>query len=213
MYICYHYLYQANTCKAESYSRGLFRRQQQANITAQDLDAFGYSGPVKVSYPMYAYNQSSSVMTGLNELNLPNMADMSSGNMSGAALLPLTVDPSSNDRSDARTAYLDPYLERPNLNVITGEMVTQVLLESVASNISSVASSFNSTLSSSAGTPLSMSVPNSRSAPIGSWSWRTRRNARLSHMLPRQSLPLSGNRPSLRAIGVEVSFVFSDNLI
>ncbi|PSK59293.1 Cellobiose dehydrogenase [Elsinoe australis] len=191
--------------KAESYSRGLFRRQQQANPTAQDLDAFGYSGPVKVSYPMYAYKQSSSVMAGLNELGLPSMADMSSRDMSGAAILPLTVDPSSNDRSDARTAYLDPYLERPNLNVITSRMVTQVLLESVASNSSSAPSTFNSTLSSSTGTPLSTSVLNLRSASIGSWSWRTKRNARLSHTLPRQSLPLSGNRPSLRAVGVEIA--------
>ncbi|PNS18339.1 Cellobiose dehydrogenase [Sphaceloma murrayae] len=120
--------------KSETYTRSLFRRQSPSNLTVEDLDAYGYSGPIKVSYPTYAYNQSSSVMAALNELGLPSIADMSSGDMSGAAVLPLTVDPDVNERSDARIAYADSMLERPNVNVVTGETVTQILLESETSN-------------------------------------------------------------------------------
>ncbi|KAF4549066.1 GMC oxidoreductase-like protein 1 [Elsinoe fawcettii] len=201
------YLTQGRT---ESYFAGLSRRQQIPAPSAQELDAFGYSGPVQISYPVYAYNQSSSILAGLNELGLPSMADISSGDMSGAAILPLTVDPSTNERSDARTAYLDPFLERPNLNIVTGQTATQILFEQNAPNSSSSASIFNGTTTASIQTPLQsvyrrlVDDPTS-GAPIGSWSWRARQRFDKPHLVGRQFAGSSRVSSLLRALGVEIA--------
>ncbi|KAL9019856.1 MAG: hypothetical protein Q9185_002905 [Variospora sp. 1 TL-2023] len=44
------------------------------------------------------------------------------------------LDPINQTRSDARRAYFDPYVSRPNFHVITGQFVTRILIEGVGSN-------------------------------------------------------------------------------
>ncbi|KAG8628193.1 hypothetical protein KVT40_004066 [Elsinoe batatas] len=194
----------------ESYFAGLSRRQEVAGPTAQELDSFGYTGPVQISYPAYAYNQSSSILAGLNELGFPNMADMSSGAMSGAAVLPLTVDPSTNERSDARTAYLEPYLARPNLNIVTGQTATQLLFDN-SSSLTTPASAFNGSTAIPSLLPLQSGVgqrseDTQSAALIGSWSWKRSQRANLPHLIRRQQVPNTFLRPAgLRISGVELA--------
>lgn len=59
----------------------------------------------------------------------------------GAFTSPSSIDARNQSRSDARVAYFDSVLDRPNLHVASEQRVTQILLEgqqqSTASNISS----------------------------------------------------------------------------
>jgi len=102
------------------------------NISSTDVDLHGYNGLIKVSHPAYNYNQSNAVLAGLSKLGVSGLSDMGAGDTSGAASLPLSVNPAGTLRSDARSAYLDPYISRPNLWVITNQLATRVLFNDIA---------------------------------------------------------------------------------
>ena len=87
----------------------------------------GFDGPVNVSFPKYFWNSSAVLFEALNELGVPTAYDPNTGWIAGASFLPMNVDPASEERSTARTAYYDPYQERENLWVSTGQTVTQLL--------------------------------------------------------------------------------------
>lgn len=42
---------------------------------------------------------------------------------------PSSMSVQNQSRSDGRTAYLDPVIDRPNLHIATEQTVTQILLE------------------------------------------------------------------------------------
>lgn len=56
----------------------------------------------------------------------------------GVFVAPSSISASNQSRSDARTAYFDTVLERSNLHIASGQMVTQILLaaDGVTSNAS-----------------------------------------------------------------------------
>ncbi|MCJ1429295.1 hypothetical protein MMC29_007208 [Sticta canariensis] len=93
-----------------------------------DPAAHGTSGPVQVSYPKYFYPQSINLFDGLNYLGVPTEFDPNDGSSAGAAFVPTDLDPENQTRSDARRAYFDPFRDRPNFHVITGQHVTRVLI-------------------------------------------------------------------------------------
>ena len=101
---------------------------EQFSIQAYE-PAHGYSGPVNVSFPRFFWNSSAVLFDALNELGIPTAYDPNTGLITGASFLPLDLDPVTQERSTARKAYYDPYIGRPNLFVITGQIVTQVLFE------------------------------------------------------------------------------------
>ncbi|KAF2152383.1 GMC oxidoreductase [Myriangium duriaei CBS 260.36] len=126
---------------------GLPRRQsaaiQEMTGPVQSLVPASTNGllqPVKVSYPSYVYNQSSTVLSALAELDFSS----SSQSATGVAVLPLFVDSATNHRSDARSAYLDPVLVRPNLHVVTGQMATRILTQSSPAQLDDLGHSANS---------------------------------------------------------------------
>ncbi|KAL9120381.1 MAG: hypothetical protein Q9187_003059, partial [Circinaria calcarea] len=98
--------------------------------------------PIAVSYPKYFYPQSRNLFAALNLLGVPTAFDPNDGLTAGAALVPTDIDPINQTRADARRSYFDPYATRKNFHVITGQQVTQILIEGntgddVASNPSS----------------------------------------------------------------------------
>lgn len=99
-----------------------------------DPEVHGFKGPVSVSFPEYAWNSSAMLFGALNELGIPTAYDPNTGRVAGASFLPLNLDPSTETRSTARTAYYDPIITRPNLWVSTGQYVTQVLFANAATN-------------------------------------------------------------------------------
>ncbi|KAK0512236.1 hypothetical protein JMJ35_005364 [Cladonia borealis] len=94
----------------------------------------GTSGPVQVSYPKYFYPQSINLFAGMNLLGLPTQYDPNDGTSAGPALIPTDIDPNNQTRSDARRTYYDPYVDRSNFHVITGQHVTRILIDGVGSN-------------------------------------------------------------------------------
>jgi len=48
--------------------------------------------------------------------------------------VPTDLDPNNQTRSDARRTYFDPYASRRNMHIITGQHVTNVLIENVAAD-------------------------------------------------------------------------------
>lgn len=74
------------------------------------------------------------MFAALNYLGVPTQFDPNDGSSAGAAFVPTDLDPVNQTRSDARRAYFDPYVSRPNFHVITGQFVTRILIEGVGSN-------------------------------------------------------------------------------
>lgn len=74
------------------------------------------------------------LFAAMNSLGLQTQFDPNDGTSAGPAFVPTDLDPKNQTRSDARRTYFDPYVNRPNLHVITGQHVTRVLVEGVANN-------------------------------------------------------------------------------
>ncbi|KAL9620378.1 MAG: hypothetical protein Q9160_005078 [Pyrenula sp. 1 TL-2023] len=72
----------------------------------------------------------------LEELSIPVIADPNAGGDAGGYYLPSIMHPTNQTRSDARRAYLDPYIGRPNFNVIYNSHVTQILFQNFTTNVS-----------------------------------------------------------------------------
>ncbi|SLM34007.1 Glucose-methanol-choline oxidoreductase, N-terminal [Lasallia pustulata] len=94
----------------------------------------GTSGPVNVSYPNFFYPQSANLFAALNYLGVPTAFDPNDGTTAGAAFVPTDLNPDSQTRADARVSYYDPYATRENFHVITGQHVTQVLIDGTTNN-------------------------------------------------------------------------------
>ncbi|KAH9438672.1 hypothetical protein MCOR27_001459 [Pyricularia oryzae] len=93
-----------------------------------DMSFHGTSGPVEVSFPRFVYNQSYAVLKGYKELGLPMLKDMNTGITAGVVFSPSSMQAINQSRCDARVAYLDPVMERPNMHVAVGQMATRLLL-------------------------------------------------------------------------------------
>ena len=106
----------------------------------------GNNGSVHVSYPRYFYNQSSelhiglystivsdlgvaNVLDGFSELGIPIIDDPNNGTAAGAMLLPSSMHPTNQTRSDAREAHFNSADHRSNLHVATGQTVTRLIFE------------------------------------------------------------------------------------
>ncbi|KAI1086465.1 putative GMC oxidoreductase [Rostrohypoxylon terebratum] len=93
------------------------------------IEKHGEKGLVEVGYPNYYYDQSHNFLDGIQELAIPINKDPNSGNATGASIIASSIMADNQSRSDARIAYLDPILDRPNLHLVTGRTVTRVLYD------------------------------------------------------------------------------------
>ncbi|KAL1876497.1 hypothetical protein Daus18300_002741 [Diaporthe australafricana] len=94
-------------------------------------DYHGGEGPVSVAFPRFFYDQSANFLAAMTEMGLPLVSEPNDGTCVGAMINPSSMSAANQSRSDSRTAYLDPVMDRPNLHVATEQMVTRVLLEEV----------------------------------------------------------------------------------
>lgn len=94
----------------------------------------GEDGPIHHSYPAISYPdvggflQSIKGLTGLN-IN----QDAYGGNNSGPFLSISSINPTNWTRSFSRTGYLDPYVYRTNLHVLTGYQATKIVFDTSGS--------------------------------------------------------------------------------
>lgn len=110
------------------------------NVDTSTQDAFhihpnmayhGYAGPVSVTYPNFIYEQSANLLSGMEEMGLSIISEPNDGTCIGAMINPSSMSVQNQSRSDGRTAYFDPVIDRSNLHIATGQTVTRILLETV----------------------------------------------------------------------------------
>ena len=115
-----------------------------------DTTVHGQEGPVAVSYPVYLYpqyrqrqppfppqprrddanawsNGPENFLEGMRKLGYPVDGDLNDGLAVGASVIPSDLSAWNQSRFDARTAYYDPVMARPNLHLLTGHTVTRIL--------------------------------------------------------------------------------------
>ncbi|KAI9760701.1 MAG: hypothetical protein M1840_002349 [Geoglossum simile] len=115
--------------KSENYTPVFSKVIAQEFSINHNPSKHGHDGPVHVSYPKFFYDQTRNFFRALNFLGVPTALDPGDGISGRACFIPTGLHPENQTRSDARRAYYDPYLSRPNLHVVTGQHVTRVLMD------------------------------------------------------------------------------------
>ncbi|PQE13667.1 GMC oxidoreductase protein [Rutstroemia sp. NJR-2017a BVV2] len=116
--------------KTETYTDDVDAEFSRDLYIHPNLSTHGTTGYINVSYPKYFYPQSKIFLDGLRELGIPILTDPNNGTTAGGMLIPNNISPDNQTRSDARRGYLDGFIGRPNLHVVTGFMVIRVLIDS-----------------------------------------------------------------------------------
>ncbi|KAK6083735.1 GMC oxidoreductase [Seiridium cupressi] len=91
-----------------------------------DPSVWGDSGPVQVGHPSFFFPDTTPVRNAWIDQGIPNLVDGAAGTL-GLSWLPTDVDSRSGTRSSARAAYYDPSAARPNLRLLTGHKVIEIL--------------------------------------------------------------------------------------
>ncbi len=72
--------------------------------------------------------------TAINTLGVPPCVDPNKGTSAGAYFLPVSLDPATQTRSDARRAYHDAAAHRPNYHILTNTQVVRVIFNNGTTN-------------------------------------------------------------------------------
>ncbi|KAJ1023366.1 hypothetical protein NDA18_004890 [Ustilago nuda] len=114
----------------------LFTPPNQATISATGVewvqDSHGIDGPVHVSFPQRTYPQVSAFLHSAENVGIESNANPYAGQNWGSFLATSNINPINSTRSFSRTAYLDPVVERSNLDVLTGHLVTKLIFNSTS---------------------------------------------------------------------------------
>ncbi|KAM3065794.1 hypothetical protein ACMFMF_010722 [Clarireedia jacksonii] len=116
--------------KTETYTDDVDAEFSRDLYIHPDPSTHGTTGYIDVSYPKYFYPQSQIFLDGLRELGIPTLTDPNNGTTAGGMLIPNNISPDNQTRSDARRGYLDGFINRSNLHLVTGFMVIRVLMDS-----------------------------------------------------------------------------------
>lgn len=73
---------------------------------------------------------SENIIDATDELGISTAVDQAAGSPIGGYFCPHNIDPAKTTRSSAREAYYNPAQNRTNLNLITGQQVTRLIVES-----------------------------------------------------------------------------------
>ncbi|KXH40091.1 GMC oxidoreductase [Colletotrichum simmondsii] len=114
--------------KVETYTTNVDQHTQDRLNIHPDMSVHGTEGPINVAYPEYFYNSSDHVIHGLSEMGIHLSGDLNTGDPTGAMMVPSSMSPTNQTRSDARTGYFDPAISRSNLHVVTGQTATRLIV-------------------------------------------------------------------------------------
>jgi len=94
-----------------------------------NASVWGTDGPVHASFAPWEWPEESTMFTAWSELDngtIPYPIDGADGSGVGVLWVPNSEDPTTETRSDAKTAYYDPAVNRTNLHLVTGTKVDKV---------------------------------------------------------------------------------------
>ncbi|RYP16596.1 hypothetical protein DL765_005057 [Monosporascus sp. GIB2] len=94
-----------------------------------DPEAYG-RGPLQIGFPSMLYPDLRNITSTWTARGVPMPGTPASGDAIGFLWIPNTLDTRSGTRCHARVAYYDPIADRPNLHLITGEEVVEILFDS-----------------------------------------------------------------------------------
>ncbi|RYP73812.1 hypothetical protein DL771_003390 [Monosporascus sp. 5C6A] len=94
-----------------------------------DLEAYG-QGPLQIGFPSMLYPDLRNMTSTSSARGVPMPERPASGDAIGLLWVPNTLDTRSGTRCHARVAYYDPIADRPNLHLITGEEVVEIIFDS-----------------------------------------------------------------------------------
>ncbi|BGP46331.1 hypothetical protein JCM10450v2_002173 [Rhodotorula kratochvilovae] len=89
----------------------------------------GHDGPLQASYSPYVSEQMQGLFEALREEGLKEI-DPNAGVSGGVGYAPASIDPKSQTRSSAESAYLAPVKDRANLLVITDAQAVRIVFSS-----------------------------------------------------------------------------------
>ncbi|KZL81691.1 gmc oxidoreductase [Colletotrichum incanum] len=114
--------------KVENYTTNVDESLRDRLNIHPNMSYHGTDGLVDVAYPRYFYNTSDHVLQGLSEIGLNLAGDPDTGDPTGAMIVPSSMSPTNQTRSDARTGYFDPAVARSNLHILTGYTATRLIV-------------------------------------------------------------------------------------
>ncbi|CAL1705809.1 unnamed protein product [Somion occarium] len=90
-------------------------------------DDVGHDGPLPVSFCPIASGVEYPLQKGLSELGIETISTGFGGETAGTYKALASLHPVKMTRTDSANAYLFPVIDRPNLQVLTGALVTKVV--------------------------------------------------------------------------------------
>ncbi|KAF3942404.1 hypothetical protein ABW19_dt0200843 [Dactylella cylindrospora] len=102
---------------------------REYNITWDVNAAYRTDGPIDVTFPSWQWPGIKIQWKAWNEVGVPTMYEGAAGDAYNAYWVPNNVDAASR-RSYAKNGYFDPAASRPNLHLLTGYRVNEVLFSS-----------------------------------------------------------------------------------
>ncbi|KDR78172.1 hypothetical protein GALMADRAFT_245205 [Galerina marginata CBS 339.88] len=93
-----------------------------------DLGVRGTSGPIEITIPPHQHTVDKLFQATMVNAGLKAIKDGYGGNVNGTWIASANLDPKTWTRSYSATAYLLPNIDRPNLHVLTGALVSRIAL-------------------------------------------------------------------------------------
>ncbi|KAJ5970868.1 uncharacterized protein N7479_000786 [Penicillium vulpinum] len=101
-----------------------------ANSTpSYDESTLGHNGPLALTYPNYAQAFSTWAAKGMEEVGIPHIPGFISGYLNGSSWLVHTIDQTTGFRASSESAFLRPFLTRPNLAVYRNTLAEKIIFE------------------------------------------------------------------------------------
>ncbi|KAF8242720.1 GMC oxidoreductase [Wilcoxina mikolae CBS 423.85] len=94
-----------------------------------DPTAHGFTGPIQAAFPNFIYPQLKAIKDAMKKFRIPNPIDGTNGNAIGALWVSNAINPKSQTRSYAKTAYHDVAARRSNYHLLTQQQVTKILFD------------------------------------------------------------------------------------
>ena len=101
-----------------------------ANATPDyDISTVGGNGPLKLAYPNYAQAISTWFAKAMEAVGIKPVDGFTTGALNGSAFLLDAINHTDGHRDSSETAFLRPFLNRPNLSLFTNTLAEKIVFQ------------------------------------------------------------------------------------